>query len=202
MAAGSPGSREYNGYYTWPALGYDGSFPSSKFTQMPEEFQARIKEMVPNAPAGLRFVHVMAAGDDVRKWWRNHGDSSTLQFGLEEGSASWDALTKYVRDKAAATDQSADEFLQHAASMLRMAALLTGDDQPEPEPEVEQGPEFTAQDEKILENVWSEMREMFLERAKEPASNEHQKLANRALVELALDNDAFRHALSKELRRA
>jgi hypothetical protein len=118
---------------------------------------------------------------------------------LGEDSPSWAALTKYVRDKASAADQGADEFLQHAANLIQMAAfILTGED----EPEVEQGPEFTAKDEKILENVWSEMREMFLERVKKPAVNEHVKVANRALVELALDNDAFRHALSKELHRA
>jgi len=200
-AAGHPRSRQYRGYYAWPALGYDGDFPSDVFHDMPEALQERIREIHPKAPKDLRFVHVMSAGDEARKWWKDHGRSHDAKFELKEGSPSLMALTEYVQGKAANLGMGADEFLQHAASLIRRAAAILGGELEEDE--FDGAPEFTAEDEKILSRVWAKIGDVF--RAKVQEAEEKKEIrtkTGRVLVQLAFENNEFLHALASEMRRS
>jgi GNAT superfamily N-acetyltransferase len=173
QAAGSYYDRTYKGYYAWPALGYSAAFPDSSWSSLPPELKAKILEVYPRKegqlevemPRGLDFVHVMAAGKEVRDWWRRYGRGRRMTFPLGEDSLSVKALTKYAREKAEAAGVGADEFLQRSASLSRVALFLVAqkDDEPDSDKEVEEAPEFDDEDEKILDKVWKQMRKEMID---------------------------------------
>ena len=165
QAAGSKHG-SYKGYYAWPALGYSAAFPSGSWASMTPELRAKILVVYPHKegqseremPRGLDFVHVMAAGEDVRDWWREHGSGRGMTFPLGDDSLSLAALTDYVRQKAEADGVGADEFLQRSASLNLVALFFAAQDKEESDAEVEEAPEFDDEDERILDKVWARMR--------------------------------------------
>ena len=88
-----------------------------------------------------------------------------VRFPLGDDSLSVSALTKYVRDKADTAGVGADEFLQRAARLNLLAMLLTAerDGSDASDDTVEEAPELTDEDEKILDNVWVQMRKEMID---------------------------------------
>jgi SPP1 gp7 family putative phage head morphogenesis protein len=91
-AAGSSISK-YNGYYTWPRLGYDGPLSSRLADQAKAEIGQEVKTVqelldLPGGPA----------------WWKANGHGLELKFDLTPGSLSMrklDAYMEYSRKKRA-----------------------------------------------------------------------------------------------------
>lgn len=73
---------EYNGYYTWARLGYDGP--------LPEDLQTL---------TGLRTVLEMMRTKEMQDLWRKEGEGFEATFDLRPGSESLKRLAQYVKDK-------------------------------------------------------------------------------------------------------
>jgi hypothetical protein len=90
-AAGSLGNY-YNGYYTWPRLGYNNTDPSyldSYRPSMPADLQSAVDLLdLMNRPGGAT-------------WWENNGgDIPSVSFDTTPGSRSWQALNDYLAVKS------------------------------------------------------------------------------------------------------
>ena len=83
----------YNGYYTWPRLGYDA--------ELSHEDIAYLKEY-----SGLKLDSVRTLGDlmktpEGRDAWRKHGFGIDAKFDPKPGSQSRRVLEEYIKDRAA-----------------------------------------------------------------------------------------------------
>lgn len=186
-AAGSGPWRDgqYNGYYVWPRFGYDGAFSSSYFERMPRHIQDKIREIRPSAPSGLRFLDVMMAGEEARKWWKDNGTSSSLKFKLGAQSRSVQYLTDYVRAVARKeAEVGADQYLNRAAAE-------EGNDTKH-----EWYPTFGPDEEQISDAIWDRLGE---DERKKNEKKKRNKKATAYLVDLASEDPLFRQLLRKEL---
>jgi SPP1 gp7 family putative phage head morphogenesis protein len=75
-AAGDINNSYFNGYYTWPRLGYDGPIDPYLRRQLP-----------PSLAGAMRISDLMAT-EEGRDWWRDNGESINLEFDLTDGSYS------------------------------------------------------------------------------------------------------------------
>jgi len=85
----------FNGYYTWPRLGYDADIPENfkKFYMTGEE---RVEWGRPIRVSDL-MKHPKA-----RENWKNFGESTDMTFDLREGSLSNYILDAYIDERIAA----------------------------------------------------------------------------------------------------
>jgi len=81
LAAGSPGSKVQNGYYTWARLGFDATI-GSPFS-------------VNKLPGGAQTLNelMIRGGKD---WWKANGTGFGGKFDLKEGSTSRRILSAYL----------------------------------------------------------------------------------------------------------
>jgi hypothetical protein len=233
-ASGCP--HGYNGYYTWPRFGYDAPFDSFDaikkmkdnvdYRGRPGTYDAhdqelarkayeQIKAAYENAPQGLRFLDVMTAGADARKWWQEHGSQTGMSFDTTPGSRCLEVLTAYTRGRAKKDrNMGAEEFLNRAASALRAALRILAAKTPRKRKQKksegwENIEEMTESDLKISDEVFDRLRDKrFKELEKEKKAKAEKKKTKAEkkktasiLVELALDNDRFRHELLGELAK-
>lgn len=87
----------YNGYYTWPRLGYDGPIPRNLAGRLPPNLQ------------GARTVQDLFATAEGQEWWRQAGEYTYLEFDLAEDSRSLQVLDAYLQAKGLARRADTDE---------------------------------------------------------------------------------------------
>lgn len=86
-AAGEPGNKVFNGYYTWPRLGWNGSL---------ENVGPRAK--LPPHLADKKTFHDLFDHPEGADYWRDHGDEAyKLHFDARPGSPHVQRLVKYLR---------------------------------------------------------------------------------------------------------
>lgn len=78
---------DFNGYYTWPRMGYDGDLPKAITSKLPQQF------------SGFTKVSQLMDTPEGRTWWKKNGDDIDLTFDLAEGSRSMQVLEAYMRDR-------------------------------------------------------------------------------------------------------
>lgn len=83
-AAGRPGS-VWNGYYTWPRLGYDAAIPND--VKLPPEY------------AGAKNISDLLEKEGGAKWWKENGKEFDATFDLSPGSKSRKVLDAYNKAK-------------------------------------------------------------------------------------------------------
>lgn len=89
-ATGEYGDEDYNGYYTWPRLGYD-----TEIYNLPQ--QKSIKREFP----GAKSLSDLMKTPEGRSWWKQNGTTFKAFFDLREGSQSRKVLEEYVAAKQA-----------------------------------------------------------------------------------------------------
>jgi len=67
-----------NGYYTWPRLGYDAEV---------------------NGPLGKTRVSDLMRSQNGRDWWKEHGDTTYMNFSLSKRSRSFKILKSYYQKR-------------------------------------------------------------------------------------------------------
>ena len=85
--------RPFNGYYSWPRLGYDGPIPREVLRDMPAQFQ------------GARHVSELMRTKEGRDYWKQHGTTFPATFTLAKGSASRRILAAYLEEKHLSIDK-------------------------------------------------------------------------------------------------
>lgn len=86
-AAGYKGHPKYNGYITWPKLGYDGPLEQGYKDELPDEFQK------------ANTIQELFAMPGGAKAWEDHGSDIELTFDLTKGSKSRRILGAYMAKK-------------------------------------------------------------------------------------------------------
>ena len=93
VAAGSKGSK-YNGYYTWPRLGYDQDL--SDDIPMKNSARAELTTKFPKA----KSVGDLMTTKEGREWWQENGaDLDFATFDLKKGSRSRKVLDAYIEER-------------------------------------------------------------------------------------------------------
>lgn len=89
------GDSKFNGYYTWPRLGYDmalddeSNFGKMKYAAMRKKF-----------PYAKSILDVMGLPEG-REWWKNNGSNLfEAKFDLSHGSRSHEVLNAYLAARA------------------------------------------------------------------------------------------------------
>jgi hypothetical protein len=100
-AAGNPGEllpdrQSFNGYYTWPRLGYNA--------RLSEEHRAKLPTHLQTA-CTLNQLFLMKDGAE---WWKLNGGSGQMVFSLNPRHSSLKVLSTYLRQKAAQRKQNGD----------------------------------------------------------------------------------------------
>lgn len=85
-AAGKPGGH-MNGYYTWPRIGYDGTFSAEESAKLPENLRT------------AQTVQDLMASPEGRQWWKTNGWAKELSFDLKAGSRSRQVLENYLVER-------------------------------------------------------------------------------------------------------
>jgi hypothetical protein len=98
-AAGGPGEI-FNGFYTWPRMGYDHSLV--KVNKDDELLVAVARDARKQFP-GVKSVLDLMASPGGREWWKQNGCFlDGCQFDLAEGSRSRQVLAAYQEERAKA----------------------------------------------------------------------------------------------------
>jgi hypothetical protein len=82
--------KEYNGYYTWPRLGYEGYLPKEAVQKQPSDGSAIAK--------ATKVSHLMQSKEGI-DWWKQNGSDVDLTFDLKPGSYSRTTLDNYMKEK-------------------------------------------------------------------------------------------------------
>ncbi len=91
-AAGSLTDSAFNGYWTWPRLGYDGPLPKGiKFTLL--------NSGVPNSVAKATKVSDLLKTERGAEWWKENGTGFHATFDLKDGSHSMKVFKAYLKAK-------------------------------------------------------------------------------------------------------
>lgn len=86
-AIGKPGDRMWNGFYSWPRLGFNGPLPKD--------------HTLPPEHAGARDFHELFDKPGGAEAWKAHGNESfNIQFDTTPGSPHTQRLVKYLRQAA------------------------------------------------------------------------------------------------------
>lgn len=80
----------YNGYKTWPRLGYDA--------RLSQDDIARIDRTAPDLKGATKVSDLMKTPEG-REWWTEMGHSADMSFDLRPGSNSMNVLESYVNSK-------------------------------------------------------------------------------------------------------
>ncbi len=92
---GGSGEDEFNGYYTWPRLGYDQDLKSLG----DDKFKKTVKQEFPEAKSVLDVMKTK----DGRDWWKKNGvDMHEAKFDLTPGSRSMRILEAYKKERGKA----------------------------------------------------------------------------------------------------
>lgn len=86
-AAGDARQAGWNGYYTWPRLGYDALLQPWEASRLP-----------PNLRGATTVLDVMATPEG-RAWWKANGAGREMTFDLRPGSRSRKTLDAYLAEK-------------------------------------------------------------------------------------------------------
>ncbi len=92
-AAGDPTETRYNGYYTWPRLGYNQTIPDAIQQKLPDNLKA----------SDLLELFAKPGGPE---WWKENGKGLNMEFDLTSGSRSEQALLQYLRQKDAKNNKN------------------------------------------------------------------------------------------------
>ena len=89
-AAGSPHDRAWNGFYSWPRMGFVGPLSDNVIT-----FARR---------AGFTLSDSATTADLMRQpggseWWKRSGTGGNMTFDLSDDSVSMQVHTDYLREK-------------------------------------------------------------------------------------------------------
>lgn len=95
-AAGKPGDKKLNGFYTWALLGYDESL--ADFATVHPDVAAKVAEIFPGAQSIRDVVTDKQRGG--RQWWKENGADFSGQFDLTADSASMKMMEAYKAEKA------------------------------------------------------------------------------------------------------
>lgn len=93
LAAGGTGvkgaawSEQYWGYEVWPRLGFD------------TELQPPMLALTAREPHLKGMTHVSQIVRENLDWWKKNGDGWTMTFDLTPGSASWDTLYMFCKER-------------------------------------------------------------------------------------------------------
>src|SRR5579859_6649523 len=87
-AAGRYGDPDWNGYYTWPRLGYDAKITDLYTGELPKEF------------ASSTYLSDLMATREGREWWKLHGVGGNMLFDLDPESDSRRVLATYMSERA------------------------------------------------------------------------------------------------------
>jgi hypothetical protein len=82
-----PWSEQYWGYESWPRLGFD------------TELQPAMLALTVQEPHLKNMTHVSQIVHADLTWWKKHGDGWTMTFDLRQGSASWDTLYEFCKER-------------------------------------------------------------------------------------------------------
>lgn len=92
-AAGNKSDKYYNGYYTWPRMGYDGTMSDKAIKKLPKKFRDQLK--------GKKNVQALFALPGGKEAWKEHGDDIfDAKFDLSEGSQSLKILEAYLKERS------------------------------------------------------------------------------------------------------
>lgn len=80
-------SSYYNGYYTWPRLGYDAPIPKMQRDKLPA-----------NLASAKRLSDLMRT-EQGRAWWKENGKGLSMKFDLKAESKSRQVLEAYGQEK-------------------------------------------------------------------------------------------------------
>jgi hypothetical protein len=83
-AGGRPDDPNWNGFITWPKLGYDGPIPEATLAKLPTELQ------------GCKTVLDIMDREGGADWWEKNGQPFHATFSLEPGSRSLERLNNYL----------------------------------------------------------------------------------------------------------
>ena len=89
-AAGYPGSKNMNGYYTWSRLGFNAEIPDYKVSNMPAEIKGTMRNNT------MLELYRTQAGRD---WWKANGNSMNMEFDTKANSKSSQALDAYNEER-------------------------------------------------------------------------------------------------------
>ena len=145
-AAGDPSHEFYNGYYTWPRLGYDCPIPEEALENLRKLVaQGRADMIASGAKEILKKKTPLMSDlmDDelLRNWWKNEAgqDLPEMTFELAPGSKNVERLRRY-HDK---------KFSEEAKAW--MASVKSNGDVVD----AEEGIILTDEDERLLDMVWA-----------------------------------------------
>ncbi|WP_156173782.1 hypothetical protein [Cupriavidus basilensis] len=85
-AVGSRDSAHFNGYYTWPRLGYDAELEPGERARLPEPLQY------------ATTVLDLMDSEEGRAWWYENGAGRLMEFDLKPDSRSWAILNRYMQE--------------------------------------------------------------------------------------------------------
>jgi hypothetical protein len=96
-------SDEYQGYITWPIMGYDGPLKASLISALPEPLSE------------VRTVQRLLDTGDGRNWWYENGDTLPLTFSLKADSPNLKDWSEYWSRLPSAEKAKAMERLKGEA---------------------------------------------------------------------------------------
>jgi hypothetical protein len=133
-AAGKPNDPDgFNGYYTWPRLGYDGTIPRKIHEQLPEEFRQKLGES--------RSVFDLFSLPGGKEWWNKNGaDIVDAFFDLTPGSRNLERLEKYQAERRAKGTTGSKALEDPSTSESAPPAPTTTERPPEPAVEAQRQP--------------------------------------------------------------
>lgn len=138
------GDPSFNGYLTWPRLGYDGYLEQDRYETPSDE--ARAKEAV--AKFGVERVQDLMATPEGREWWKKNGYGlAEAKFDLKEGGRSRQVLDAYLEERAAKK--------KAAATAMSEAGGVEDDDAADGGGREEIG--LSEEEEEALERAWQRL---------------------------------------------
>lgn len=91
-AAGHNGNPVFNGYYTWPRMGYDGTINSGVIADLPKNIQRKL--------GNSRSVQKLFSIPGGKEAWKEHGrDIYDATFDLRGDSHSMKVLNAYLEER-------------------------------------------------------------------------------------------------------
>jgi hypothetical protein len=99
----APTSLPFNGYYTWPRLGFSAQLEGEQIDALksarvlPQNFTGALSLndlLYPDAASGQNWDAGAA-----QRWWREHGEGTQMEFDVTPGSRSRQILENYLRER-------------------------------------------------------------------------------------------------------
>lgn len=148
---------DYNGYYTWARLGYDGDVRdvldervggSPEEKQTVADFYQRFK--------GVKKISEMMLTEERRDWWRKYGGSYEAKFSLRADSRSRRILAEYMAERASRSKSADIKYWWPDSKAQHLASTNIPD--LELEYDVGEIPDLlTTEDEVLLDRIWDKL---------------------------------------------